>query len=933
MGKSAAFALVALLVVAGLPTLAGCRNALSPQFALEEQAPAGPVATGSLFLMIGQVMALTIQPVVIGIDDFEFFSLDLTHENSANNRRISPWDESQIMHMALGDWTLVVYAYLPDPSGSGYVAAARTEAPVPFAVSPGQTTYLNVLQLAPIRAGEGWFSWDISLPSGATGWMRVEYLDGDIASEGSIDAPGMFALPAGQYRVHLALTYDDQIQRISRLLHVYAGMTSRWSETFGPGDFHRSFLDHFLDLWNGSSWDMSQIQLAHFEILRMEEGIEGVSADNFGDIRILFNNVNRLDDPRYSSADCLGALVDAALIEIGWPVYFPGSWSQSATEDAILGFARNGTQIDFSWSGGTVVAIIGGFYHVTFMAWSDPDPMMITFHGNGYIGPTLPEPIPAYIAYIGAEIELPVWFPDRQIDGYWFAFLGWSANPSGFPLFQPGEMFTVSYQVILYAVWAEYGFAFFDGLGAITGFSGGSADIVIPHVINGEAVTSIGDWAFAHRDLTTVVMPDSVIYIWNGAFAENQLTTVVIPDSVTSIGSSAFENNQLSSVVIPDSVTSIEGRAFEGNQLTSITMPNGVNVGCSMGTHPISFLKIYNGIDRMAGTYIWDGIRWILYWEQGWEYGRWFFYRVYNNDGTIITLIAFEHNDPWGIGGTIIRFIDEHDVNSIVIPSDFSGVPVVSIGNSAFAFNQLTSVYIPWSVTFIHRGAFSGNYLTSIVMPYAVYIEDFWGYGYAMGVHGASFRVIYDGIDRMAGTYIWDGARWVLYIGYHYGHYHGRWVFYEALSDFGFPVFFVFEHDRVDGGIITRFIVYSPVGTIFAYIPPSFSGVSVDAIGAGAFANNRLTSVVIPDSVTYIGMWAFGGNQLTSVDIPWSVTYIGPGAFANNPLTSITIPSGVYIADGWSMGAHGVSFLAFYEANGRQGGTYTFDGSAWSFTP
>ena len=53
--------------------------------------------------------------------------------------------------------------------------------------------------------------------------------------------------------------------------------------------------------------------------------------------------------------------------------------------------------------------------------------------------------------------------------------------------------------------------------------------------------------------------------------------------SVTTIGDSAFEANALTSVTIPNSVTSIGGAAFEANALTSVTFlgnapTDGVNV-------------------------------------------------------------------------------------------------------------------------------------------------------------------------------------------------------------------------------------------------------------------------------------------------------------------------------------------------------------------
>jgi tetratricopeptide (TPR) repeat protein len=68
---------------------------------------------------------------------------------------------------------------------------------------------------------------------------------------------------------------------------------------------------------------------------------------------------------------------------------------------------------------------------------------------------------------------------------------------------------------------------------------------------------------------------------------------------------------------------------------------------------------------------------------------------------------------------------------------------------------------------------------------------------------------------------------------------------------------------------------------------------SVTSIGENAFRGNELTNVVIPDSVTSIAESAFSTNKLTSVVIPDSVTSIGEGAFSTNKLTSVVIPDSV----------------------------------------
>jgi hypothetical protein len=73
---------------------------------------------------------------------------------------------------------------------------------------------------------------------------------------------------------------------------------------------------------------------------------------------------------------------------------------------------------------------------------------------------------------------------------------------------------------------------------------------------------------------------------------------------------------------------------------------------------------------------------------------------------------------------------------------------------------------------------------------------------------------------------------------------------------------------------------------------------SVTFIGDGAFKENQLTSVIIPNRVTEIDQLAFQNNRLTHVTIPASVKKIRLGAFFGNPLKSVTFEkSGVEIWD------------------------------------
>lgn len=129
-------------------------------------------------------------------------------------------------------------------------------------------------------------------------------------------------------------------------------------------------------------------------------------------------------------------------------------------------------------------------------------------------------------------------------------------------------------------------------------------DPEIPSNINGKVVTIIGEKAFQHAQITSVVIPNGVTTIEDWAFNNNLLVGVDIPESVTTIGNYAFTANKLTSITIPDSITAIAQGAFWLNQLTSVTIPSSVtHIGNSAFLdNLLENITIPDGVTNIGGS-------------------------------------------------------------------------------------------------------------------------------------------------------------------------------------------------------------------------------------------------------------------------------------------------------------------------------------------
>lgn len=402
-----------------------------------------------------------------------------------------------------------------------------------------------------------------------------------------------------------------------------------------------------------------------------------------------------------------------------------------------------------------------------------------------------------------------------------------------------------------------------------------AGDIIIPaNVTNNEVqytVTGIGESAFLSREITSIVLPETITEIGDGAFSGClQLHELTIPNGVTTIGSIFAHCTNLVKITMGNNVVSIVGETFSGTQsLDTITIASANPPTISL---PSLFAKeiIVNVPEGCGSLYrVADGWKNNAIHEEGEEYVA----VTLDNPGTFLENLSAIQT-PNTIGR--LKIIGEMNANdwkalrnnvTSLIDVDLSELSNTAIPNDQFNGKSFISfLSLPSNIETIGQSAFAGcTHITELSFGHDVSVGSYAFSGCKKLEHISSERIV-----GKIGVWAFKNCKALK-----------KYSTSDDLTEIGNSAF--------SGCTKLETVNFN-------------EGIKV--LGSSVFNGcSALSQIILPSSLTSIGGNCFNGAGLRHVFAPWQtpIKCYSNGFFSSNNSDCILyVPQGsmgVYAAD------------------------------------
>ena len=371
-------------------------------------------------------------------------------------------------------------------------------------------------------------------------------------------------------------------------------------------------------------------------------------------------------------------------------------------------------------------------------------------------------------------------------------------------------------------------------------YTGSDSDVIVPYEYIGAdgtsfCVTEISSNCFVVSNLTSVIIPSTVVSIGGNAFAHSyKLTNVTILGHITSIDNGTFSDcNKLTTLILPNTIETIGDGAFNMCDVTDVFYEGSIeqwkNISISsLGNTVLGNAIIHYNYDITPATKGYVD-------EQIINDSRLKNHKYYGNMDIIpsdLSLFKISLNNTTMVA-TISKYTGSD--GDVVIPYEYTTpngiVYSISINNKAFQNNTiLKTVIFPNNTKTLSDYIFSGcTNLTSVIIPDSVT---------SIG------NRVFENCTSLENITIPQNVKAI-----------GNYVFYGCtkLKNILLPEHITTIEDRVFRGCTELTSITIPNG--------------VTTIQESAFYDcKNLSSITIPESVSAIGIRAFYDcNKLTNI--------------------------------------------------------------------